>query len=77
MQKATVMAVHRERYELFMDSNYFYGRLKTADFYNAKEIIDFPTVGDEVEIIYNENGDSLITKVMPRKSVFMRLTLYC
>lgn len=73
MQKATVMAVHRERYELFMDSNYFYGRLKTADFYNAKEMVDFPTVGDEVEIIYNESGDSVITKVMPRKSVFMRL----
>lgn len=73
MQKATVMAVHRERYELFMDSVTFYGRLKAAEFYNAKEIIDFPTVGDEVELIYNENGDSLITKVLPRKSVFLRL----
>lgn len=73
MQRATVMAVHRERYELFMDSMTFYGRLKAADFYNAKEIVDFPTVGDEVELIYNESGDSLITKVLPRKSVFLRL----
>lgn len=73
MQKATVMAVHRERYELFRDSMTFYGRLKKTDFYHAEEIVDFPTVGDEVEVIYNENGDSLITKVLPRKSVFLRL----
>lgn len=72
-ETATVMAVHRERYELFAENQTFFGKLKIADFYNANEIIEFPTVGDEVEIIFNELGDSLITKVLPRKSVFMRL----
>lgn len=70
---ATVMAVHRERYELYAENEIFYGRLKTANFYNTKEIVDFPTVGDEVKVIYNQNGDSQIVEVLPRKSVFMRL----
>lgn len=72
-ETATVMAVHRERYELFAENQTFFGKLKIADFYNANEIIEFPTVGDEVEIIFNELGDGLITKVLPRKSAFMRL----
>ncbi|MBQ7943925.1 MAG: ribosome small subunit-dependent GTPase A [Lachnospiraceae bacterium] len=71
-QIATVTAVHRERYELSVGEEGLYGRLKTSCFYNTEEMIDFPTVGDEVELIRNELGDSLITKVLPRKSVFMR-----
>lgn len=70
---ATVMAVHRERYELCAENESFYGRLKTANFYNTKEVVDFPTVGDEVKVIYNENGDSQIIELLPRKTVFMRL----
>ena len=72
-EKATVMAVHRERYELLAGNENLFGKLKTANFYNANQITVFPTVGDEVTIAYNENGDSLITGVLPRKSVFMRL----
>ena len=68
-QTATVMAVHRERYELFAENQTFFGKLKIADFYNTNEIVEFPTVGDQVQIIFNELGDSLITKVLPRKSV--------
>lgn len=70
---ATVMAVHRERYELYADEENFYGRLKTANFYNTKEIIEFPTVGDQVRVLYNENGDSQMIELLPRKTVFMRL----
>lgn len=69
---ATVTAVHRDRYELCVGAEDLYGKLKTACFYNTPEIVEFPTVGDEVELIRNELGDSLITKVLPRKSVFMR-----
>lgn len=72
-KKAVVMAVHRDRYELLMEDERKYARLKTADFYGTIEKVDFPTVGDIVEVTYNPAGDSLITKVLPRKSVFMRL----
>lgn len=70
---AIVMAVHKERYELQTERKEFYGRLKTANFYNAREIITFPTVGDVVEVAYNGTGDSQILKVLPRKSVLLRL----
>lgn len=70
---AIVTAVHRERYELCMGTELFYGRLKTAVFYNSGEIVMFPTVGDRVEVHRNADGDSTILGVLERKSVFMRL----
>lgn len=70
---ALVTAVHRDRYELLFENETLYARLKKACFYNTKEIVDFPTVGDEVELQYNPVGDSLITKVLPRRTVFLRL----
>lgn len=72
-ETATVMAVHRERYELLVENQKIYGRLKTVNFFNTEEQVDFPTVGDNVEIEWNAGGDSLIMQVLPRKSVFMRL----
>lgn len=70
---ASITAVHRDRYELLFENETLYARLKKAYFYNTKEIVDFPTVGDEVELQYNPAGDSLITKVLPRRTVFLRL----
>lgn len=73
MRTATVMAVHRERYELYAEGETFYGRLKAANFYGTKDMVDFPTVGDEVQVNYNQDGDSQLIKILPRKTVFMRL----
>ncbi|MBQ9118615.1 MAG: ribosome small subunit-dependent GTPase A [Lachnospiraceae bacterium] len=70
---AKVMAVHRERYELRFGEENLYARLKKADFYDVEGVVDFPTVGDEVGIIKNPSGDSLIVEISPRKSVFSRL----
>lgn len=70
---AIVTAVHRDRYELSLGTENLYGRLKKANFYNREELVSFPTVGDRVEIIKNAEGDSIILKVLERKSVFMRL----
>lgn len=70
---ASITAVHRDRYELLFENETLYARLKKACFYNTKEIVEFPTVGDEVELQYNPAGDSLITKVLPRRTVFLRL----
>lgn len=80
---ATVMAVHRDRYELLAteqteymtdaDAVKLYARLKTTEFYNTGTVVEFPTVGDTVDIIYNPLGDSQITAVHPRHSVFLRL----
>lgn len=70
---AIVSAVHRDRYELCMGTELFYGRLKTAVFYNSGEVVMFPTVGDRVEVLWNADGDSTILGVLERKSVFMRL----
>ena len=70
---ALVTAMHRNRYEILLGNETQYAKLKTSSFYNTGEIVEFPTVGDHVEIQYNATGDSLITKVLPRRTVFLRL----
>lgn len=74
MQKrARVTAVHRERFELSIENERIYARLKKAKFIAGSKATVYPTVGDIVEIDRNNDGDSWITNVCPRKSVFCRL----
>ncbi len=68
---ARVTAVHKERYALVCDRGDCHGRLKSATYFNGGEQA-FPTTGDFVLIFYNEQGDSLITQTLPRRSYFAR-----
>ena len=69
---ARVTAVHRDRYELICGEGPVFAQLKTAVYY-GRESEPFPTAGDFVRIQYNESGDSLIVKTLPRRSLFSRL----
>lgn len=72
-KKAQVMAVYRNRFELRTEDGTIFARLKKSAF-TAKEVIrTYPTVGDIVEICHNDCGDSQITGIASRKSVFRRL----
>lgn len=68
---ARVTAVHRERYALVCAHGHTYGRLKARVYYGP-EPEEFPTAGDFVCIQYIGNGDSVIVKTLPRRSVFLR-----
>lgn len=68
---ARVTAVHKERYELVSEMGNGYGRLKPGNYYEGEEV--FPTVGDFVEIEYNDCGDSRILRTLKRRSAFYRL----
>lgn len=48
-----------------------YARLKQSKFAGAQGL-ECPTVGDHVTLLYNPAGDSQITGVQPRRSVFAR-----
>lgn len=70
---ARITAVHRERFEAVCELGEIHARLKTGVYYSADQpYIDFPTVGDFVELQYNHSGDSLITATLPRRSFFSR-----
>ncbi len=70
-QTARVSAVHKERFELLLDGQRIFGKLKSAVYYyNA--LVDFPTVGDEVEIAFNPFGDSQIIATLPRRTCIER-----
>ena len=71
---ALVTAVHRDRYQIITtEYGEIYGKLKAANYYHGLQDERFPTVGDRVEIEYNNLGDSLILETLPRKSKFLRL----
>lgn len=70
--KGFITAVHRERYEVKVNGEDLYARLKTGIYYSDKNKEEFPTVGDNVILDYNSTGDSLIIKTLIRKSKFSR-----
>ncbi len=55
-----------------VNSGTLYARLKTSVYYLDKNKEDFPTVGDDVVLEYNDMGDSQIVKTRIRKSKFSR-----
>lgn len=76
--QGTITAVHRERYEIILqnrrgEEEVIHGRVKPGIYYTEESTVLFPTVGDLVEVDYNETGHSFIVNTLPRKSYFSRL----
>ena len=67
---ARVTAVHKERYEIVCCHGVTHARPKTKEYFVDTQ--DFPTAGDFVMVHYVDNGDSLITATLPRKTCFSR-----
>ena len=70
---ARVTQVHRERYQIASEHGEGGAKLKGSVFYNDEGVVIYPAVGDFVLIRYNPQGDSVIYKVLPRRSYFSRL----
>ena len=69
---ARVTEVHRELYKVVTQHGESSAKLKGSLYNNTGTAEDFPAVGDFVLLRYNEQGDSQIVKVCPRKSKFSR-----
>lgn len=66
---ATVCEVQRELFTLLCEQGEIHAKLRGA-FYKENSI--FPVVGDKVLVCFNQNGDSIIEKVLERESKFSR-----
>lgn len=66
-----ITAVHRERYEVCVNNEFVFARLKASIYFYENNQV-YPTVGDNVLIEFNETGDSLICETKIRKSKFSR-----
>ena len=67
-----ITALHRERYEVRVNGEDLYARLKAGIYFTDHCEEEFPTVGDNVELEYNPLGDCLIIKTLERKTAFSR-----
>lgn len=67
-----VIELQRERLTVATEHGEITAVLKGTFYHSAESRVDFPCVGDFVLLHYNENGDSLIVKVLPRRSKFSR-----
>ncbi len=72
LMAARVVELHRERYKIVCKHGECPARLTGSFRHETIVTEDFPAVGDFVLIRYNENGESGIVKVLPRKSKFSR-----
>jgi ribosome biogenesis GTPase len=72
---ARIIERRRETFKVICEHGETGAELK-GSFYNTLTDEDgFPTVGDFILIQYNSHGNSLITKVLPRRSKFSRANL--
>ncbi len=69
---ARITEIHRELYTAVCEKAEIRAALKGSFFHQAEDRSDYPAVGDFVLVRYNSNGNSLIEKVLPRKSKFSR-----
>jgi ribosome biogenesis GTPase len=69
---ARVTAVHKERYEVASEKGNTFAVLKRGEYQGKDTAEEFPAVGDYVSLRYEEAGDSLIVKTLPRTSRFSR-----
>lgn len=67
-----VIELRRERFTVMTEHGDVMAVLKGSFYHSAETRVDFPCVGDFVLLHYNESGDSLIAKVLPRRSKFSR-----
>lgn len=68
---ARITAVYKDRFEIICSHGSGYARLKKGSYYAGKEL--FPTAGDFVLLFWQDNGDSIIYKTLPRRTFFSRL----
>lgn len=71
ISKAQVVAVHRERYEIEGAQGPAFARIRPGAYRDLPPQA-LPTVGDWVDILPNDQGDSQIIHTHPRTSYFMR-----
>ena len=69
---ARVTAVHKERFEVICDRGIIKASVKRGAYQKKESEEKFPAVGDFVLLRYEEIGDSLIIKTLPRHSKFSR-----
>lgn len=72
LTSARITAVHREMYKVISEYGETTARLAGAMFNNVHQSDDFPAVGDFVLMKYNPQGESIIVKVLTRRSKFSR-----
>lgn len=69
---ARVMAVHKERYLLQTENGVeCFARLKASVYFHQAEET-YPVTGDFVAVWPNPDGDALIVKTLPRRTLFQR-----
>lgn len=67
-----ITELRREQYTVVTERGEVSAVLKGSYYHSAEAREDFPCVGDFVSLQYNDNGDSRITKLLPRRSKFSR-----
>ena len=67
-----IIDCRREQYKIICEYGEVQAELKGSFYYDLKEGEGMPVIGDFVLLIYNRQGPSLISAILPRRSKFSR-----
>src|SRR3989339_1338936 len=69
---ARVVAQYRGKYRVISESREFWAELTGKTMYRAVSQLDYPVVGDLVNIVELEYGNAVIETILPRKNILQR-----
>lgn len=70
--EAIITEVHKGKVKVLCEFGEISAKLKGTFYRNGSELEYAPVVGDEVQLLYYDSGDSLITEIRKRRSFFIR-----
>ena len=68
---ARITACHKNKFEIVCDNGVALAHLKTSQYAFGDE--QYPTTGDFVLVDWQEHGESVIQKTLPRRTCFRRI----
>lgn len=72
LTKAIITEVHKGKVKVLCEYGEVSAKLKGSFYRFKSELESVPVVGDDVWMLYNDTGDSLITEICKRRSFFVR-----
>jgi ribosome biogenesis GTPase / thiamine phosphate phosphatase len=72
LKTARVIAQHRGKYRVKCEDKEIWATVTGKSIFTAKSQLDYPVVGDMVNIVDVGSGDAVIKEILPRKSILER-----
>jgi len=71
-KNARIIAQYRDKYRARCRGKEYWAEVTGKIRYSSDSVLDFPVVGDNVNVIITGDDEAIITEILPRKSILKR-----